>query len=294
VLQELSGIGVPRDRAEFHEHLALAERRMGRWKEALRHGHKAVELDPHSPFLAIELLENYIALRQFKEAEDLAGQTIKHFPPDGDVISIFRSYCLLGQGKLEEARLVLENAPARTVWGTSRLIQLAIFERDLERASALIATLPADKNYRMPWAGVVAKLRGEEEKAREYYMGAIGHFEKSLGARPNDLEALSGLSQAYAAVGRRDEAVRVAKQAVDLVPLARDALEAPVQILVLAEVYAQLGERENALEQLNQIVQLPGGPDYGRLKFDPVWDELRGDPRFGAILARAAQPPVWN
>ncbi len=293
-VQELNGIGVPRDRAEYHELLALAERRNGRWNEALRHGRAAVELDPHNPFLAIELLENYIALRQFKEADELAHQTIKHFPPNGDVISIFLSYCRLGEGKLEEARLVLENAPARTVWGTIRLIQLAVYERDLDRASALIAKLPADKKYEMPWEGVVAKLRGEEARAREYYAEAIRHFEARLAASPDDLEVLSGLSRACAALGRREEAIRAAKRAVELFPLSRDALDGPAQILVLAEVYAQLGEREAALEQLNQIVQLPAGPDYGRLKFDPVWDELRGDPRFQEIMARAAQPPVWN
>jgi serine/threonine protein kinase/Flp pilus assembly protein TadD len=294
VLEELSAIGIPRDRADFHELLALAERRNGRWNEALRHGRKAVELDPHSPFLAIELLENYIALRQYEKAEDLAQQTIKHFPPDGDVISIFQSYCLLGQGKLEEARLVVENAPARTVWGTSRLVQLAIFERDLDRASALAATLPTDKKYEMPWEGIIARLRGEADKAREYYGEIIRHFEKRATARPDDFEALSHLSLAYATVGRRDEAIHAAQQAVELVPLSRDALDGPGQILVLAEVYALLGEHEGALEQLKQVAHFPAGPDYGRLKFDPVWDGLRSDPRFQEVMARAAQPPVWN
>jgi tetratricopeptide (TPR) repeat protein len=293
-LQELSGIGIPRDRADYHELLALAERRVGRWNETLRHGRKAVELDPHSPFLAIELLENYIALRQYKEAEDLARQTIKHFPPDGDVISIFQSYCLLGQGKLEEARRVVENAPARTVWGTGRLIQLAIFERDLDRAAALAATLPTERKFEMPWAGIVARVRGEADKARAYYSEVIAHFEKRVAAKSDDLEALSHLSLAYATVGRKDEAIGAAKRAMELVPLSRDALDGPGQIMVLAEVYALLGEREGALEQLKQVAHLPAGPDYGRLKFDPIWDELRADPRFQEIMARAAQPPVWN
>jgi hypothetical protein len=71
-------------------------------------------------------------------------------------------------------------------------------------------------------------------------------------------------------------------------------LDAPAQILVLAEVYARLGERDAALKQLASIAQLPGGPDYGRLKFDPVWDDIRSDARFQQIMARATQPPDWN
>ena len=290
-LEELSGMGIPRDKAEYTELLALVERRHGRWKEALRDGETTVELDPHNHFTVIELLESYIALRQFKKAEDFAN---KQFPPDYDVISIYRSYCRLGLGKLEEARAVLENAPVRTVFGTNRLIQLAIFARDLDRASALIATLPADRKYAGLWEGVVARMRGEQEKAREYYSGALEHYQKALANNPNDLDALSGLSLAYAALGRKEEAIREAKRAVALAPVSSSALDAPAQMVVLAEVYVQVGERESALQQLAAAVQLPAGPDYGRLKFEPAWDDIRTDPKFQEIMTRAMRPPNWN
>jgi eukaryotic-like serine/threonine-protein kinase len=293
-LQELSGIGIPRERAEFNELLALSKRRNGRWSEALRDSQAAVELDPHNPFTTIELLENYVALRQFKEAEDFADRVVKHFPTDDDVISIYRSYCRLGQGKLDEARSVLEIAPVRTIWGTNRLIELAIFARDLERASALIASLPAEKKYATPWEGKVAQMRGEQEKAREYFSGAVEHYRRILAEKSNDLDALTGLSLAYAALGQKEEAIREARRAVELVPSSQNAVDAPGQIVVLAEVYAQLGERDAALEQLANAVKLPAGPSYGRLKFDPVWDSIRNDPKFEAIMARATQPPDWN
>jgi serine/threonine protein kinase/tetratricopeptide (TPR) repeat protein len=293
-LQELSGIGIPRDRAEFHELRALANRRNGHWKDALQDGQAAVELDPHNPFIAIELLESYVALRQFKEAEDLAERLTRHFPPEDDVISIYKSYCRLGLGDLDGARSVLEKAPVRTVWGTNRLIQLAIFARDLDRASAFLATLPAEKKYSMPWEGAIAKMRGEKEKAREYYAGVIVHHENTLRERPDDLDAISGLSTAYAAIGRKEDALREARRAVELVPLSHNAVDAPGQVVVLAEIYAQLGEADAALEQLATVVQLPAGPDYGGLKFNPVWDDIRMRPDFQELMARAARPPDWR
>lgn len=293
-LKELSGMGIPRDKAEYTELLALAERRLGRWKQALRDGETAVELDPHNHSTVIELLESYIALRQFKKAEEFADRAIKQFPPDYDVISIYRSYCRLGLGKLEEARAVLENAPIRTVWGTERLIQLAIFARDLDRASALIATLPAEKKYTGLWEGIVARMRGEKEKAREYYAGAVERHQKTLASKPDDLDALSALSLAYAALGLKEDAIREARRAMALTPLSGNALDAPAQMVVLAQVYAQVGEREAALQLLAEAVQLPAGPDYGRLKFEPVWDDLRADPKFQEIMSRATQPPNWN
>lgn len=293
-LAELSGMGIPRDKAEFAELLALGERRHGLWKDALRDAQTAVELDPHNHFTSIELLEDYIALRQFKEAEEFADRAIKQFPPGYDVLPIYRSYCRLGLGKLEEARSVLENAPVRTDWGTDRLIQLAIFARDLDRASALLATLPPEKKYSMPWEGIIARMRGDLEKAQQYYTGAIDYYQKLLAQSADDLFTRDDLSLAYAALGRKEEAIREAKRGVELAPLSHNALDAPIRIRVLAEVYAQLGEGDAALEELARIVELPGGPDYGRLKFDPVWDGIRADPKFQQIMARAAQPPDWH
>ena len=137
-------------------------------------------------------------------------------------------------------------------------------------------------------------MRGEKEKAREYYTEAIEYFQKTLANKTDDLEALSGLSLAYAALGRKEEAIREARHAMALAPLSGNALDAPAQMVVLAEVYAQTGEREAALQQLAAAVQLPAGPDYGRLKFEPVWDDIRTDPKFQEILSRATQPPNWN
>ena len=61
---------------------------------------------------------------------------------------------------------------------------------------------------------------------------------------------------------------------------------------ILAKIAA--AESEAALEELAKAVELPGGPDYGRLKFDPVWDRTRTDPKFQKIMVRASQPPNSN
>src|SRR5438105_14768157 len=106
----------------------------------------------------------------------------------------------------------------------------------------------------MPWEGVIAKMRRDEEKTREYYAGAIDYYRTTLAQTANDLNALSGLSLAYAALGRKEEAIRQAQHAVELVPLSSHALDAPIQIVVLADVHAELGEGDAALEQLATVV----------------------------------------
>jgi hypothetical protein len=58
----------------------------------------------------------------------------------------------------------------------------------------------------------------------------------------------------------------------------------------LAQVYAWIGERDLAIEQLSSLVKLPCGPSFGELKLDPMWDDLRDDSRFAQIMADAAAP----
>ena len=70
-------------------------------------------------------------------------------------------------------------------------------------------------------------------------------------------------------------------------PIAKDSFWGPHHVTDLALVYAWTGERDLALDQLETIAAIPGGPTYGDLKFNPCWDSLRGDPRFDKIVAAA-------
>ena len=56
----------------------------------------------------------------------------------------------------------------------------------------------------------------------------------------------------------------------------------------LAMIYAWAGDKESALKQLEASVNVPSGISYGELKLNPVWDPLRGDPRFEKIVASLA------
>jgi hypothetical protein len=70
-------------------------------------------------------------------------------------------------------------------------------------------------------------------------------------------------------------------------PIAKDSYWGPHCVTTLALVYAWTGERDRAIEQLGIVAKIPNGPSYGDLKFNPCWDDLRGDPRFDKIVAAA-------
>src|SRR6266496_3189969 len=138
------------------------------------------------------------------------------------------------------------------------------------------------------WAeGLVARARGDKEKALTAFAAAREKMEAQQGDKPKDAPYFASVAKLDAGLGRKDEAIREARQAVDLLPIAKDADLGPVYVANLALVYAWTGERDRALDQLETVATIPAGPSYGDLRFNPCWDDLRGDKRFDKIVAAA-------
>jgi hypothetical protein len=91
-----------------------------------------------------------------------------------------------------------------------------------------------------------------------------------------------------AALGRKEEALREGRHAIELLPPEKDALDGALMIKYLAMIAAWAGDKDLACEQLAIAVRGPSGPGYGTLKLLPWWDPLRGDPRFEKIVASLA------
>ena len=91
-----------------------------------------------------------------------------------------------------------------------------------------------------------------------------------------------------AALGRKEEALREARSAVELLPPEKDAIKGTRMIVCLARIAASVGDKDLACEQLARASRLSSGVSYGDLKLEPWWDPLRGDPCFEQIVASLA------
>jgi hypothetical protein len=91
-----------------------------------------------------------------------------------------------------------------------------------------------------------------------------------------------------AALGRKEEALREGRRAVELLPVEKDAINGPLMITYLAMIAAWAGDRDLAFGQLRIAIRPPSTVSYGQLKLLPFWDPLRGDPRFEKIVASLA------
>ena len=107
---------------------------------------------------------------------------------------------------------------------------------------------------------------------------------------PNDSRALCLLGLIDACLGRKEEALREGRRAVELLPMEKDAFVGVDLVEHLAMIAAWLGDKDLAFEQLDSIIRRPSLVSYGELKLMPFWDPLRGDPRFEKLLEEAKQP----
>src|SRR5204862_6685141 len=111
---------------------------------------------------------------------------------------------------------------------------------------------------------------------------------KSVQAQPTYGPALCVLGLIDAGLGRKEDALREGRRAMELLPMEKDATNGVAMIKYLAVIAAWVGDNDLACEQLAAAIRVPGPLSYGQLKLFPFWDSLRGDPRFEKIVASLA------
>src|SRR5207248_3136465 len=111
---------------------------------------------------------------------------------------------------------------------------------------------------------------------------------KTVAEQPDYAEAWGSLGAIDAGLGRKADAISEGKHACELLPVSKDSFVGPVYMVNLALIYTWVGEKDLALEQLQISAGIPNGIFYGELKLDPMWDPLRGDPRFEKLVGSLA------
>jgi eukaryotic-like serine/threonine-protein kinase len=294
--QELSSIpsSAPHE-VEFFTLASLVERRLGQFAASIRNGEKAVELDPQNASLATSLVQTYSGLRRFGDSEratNAALARLRGAKPTG--LLVVKNEAALGMGNVEEAHVALESIHNKDDmdYQTARLSLYSI-ERDYSGAKAFAAKA-TDEVKRMPdfWLtlAALAHAEGKVNEERQANAAAKRSALLALVPRPDDPKLLGELSVAEAGLGQNEEALRHAHHAAELLPPSVDAVAGPMCEMRLAQVLAMTGDRDGAFDKLGKLVKLPFSLNHGDLKLNPMWDDLRDDPRFDRILAESALP----
>jgi tetratricopeptide (TPR) repeat protein len=154
-----------------------------------------------------------------------------------------------------------------------------------------MAALPIDGCYdetipfpRSWCEGRVAQMRGDKRAALAAFTKARDETANVLRDQPEYAEGLCVLGMVDAFLGHKEAAIREGRRAVELLPVTKDSVSGSLALQYLAIIYAWVGEKDLALQQLEIAVRTPGFLNYGKLRLDPYWDPLRADPRFDQIV----------
>ena len=280
--------------------IAAIERRQGKHEEAVRTFERAVDLDPRNISTLQQIATSYGYLRRYDDVKSTADRVLAIEPNDVST-RIGRAHAEMAwKADTRPLHQMIDSIravnPAATRDVADTWLGCALAERDAAAAkTALIAagqSTPMNDeavHFNRPFAeGIIARMENDEAKAQSAFIAARAEQERVIQAQPDYAPPLCVLGLIDAALGRKEEALSEGRRAIELLPVEKDAVNGPLMIAYFAMTAAWAGDKDLACEQLDIAVRYPSSLNYGQLKLSPLWDPLRGDPRFEKIVASLA------
>jgi TolB-like protein/Tfp pilus assembly protein PilF len=277
-------------------------RRRGKHEEGLQYQQRALELDPRNFFTLQQIALSYVNLRRYSEEAAVLDRGLAIKPDDVETKVARALVDFDWKADTRPLRQTIDSIRTKNPGAMQSVadswFNCALAERDPVAASQALLAL-GENTFGMDAAqigefrrsfgeGLIARMMRDEAKARALFIAARAEQEKSVETKTDYGPALCVLGLIDAALGRKEEALREGRRAVELLPVEKDSLNGAAMIEYLALIAAWVGEKDLACEQLAIATRLPGSLSYGQLKLLPYWDPLRGDPRFEKIVASLA------
>jgi len=274
--------------------LGYIQRRQGKWQESLASLERAFKLDPRSSELAYSIGDNYMNLRRYQEAETWYDRAMSIDPEDMSAKLGKAMIAYFWKGDLDTPRAVIKALPpgrlADYLWVIMELGDKN-YKAVLDKLGSLsYDTYEAQETYFHKDLFYAAGFYVLKEFAAMKSHADLARvaLEKTVNEHPDDPRYHFALGQAYAYLGRKEEAIREGNRAVALCPVSQDALAGPDYVLELARIFVIAGEPESAIEKLDYLMSIPAGSiiSVSSLNKDPSWDPLRDHPRFKQLLEK--------
>ena len=293
--------------AELEMTAGATARRQSRWNDAVRSHERAAALEPRAEANLFALANAYRLMRQYDRFDGVINRLLGILPPDRSATyRVFRTFGPLeSDGELGSLRAAVATVtPEEDASGAIRDLHnliIALWNHDPDSVSRISAHAAETTfvfngvKYPKSWyEGLAARMRGDEKGAQAAFAAARVEVEKAVSADASNGRALSLLAMIDAGLGRQKQAVQEAEHACDLVTFENSGPSAPIVRCNLAVVYAWNGQPDLAISTLEPLVNRPAGsnlpaqPTYGDFRWNPLWDPLRNDPRFEALVQRLA------
>jgi eukaryotic-like serine/threonine-protein kinase len=271
-------------------------RRQGKFRAALDELKQVFLLNPRDAILAYEIAFTYYKLREFDAAEGLLNISIALAPDQSFAYEQKAFVYYLWRGDTSLARATLGSIPNQDN-NSTRLSWFwhHVLSRDYSKALSELSRMPPipendQQNFtpRVQSAAMVYRLMRDETRAAIYFDSARCFLESELAVRPDDARVHGALGVVYAGLGRKEDAIREGRAAVELCPVSRDAMTGTHRVECLALVYIEVGEYDAALDQMEYLLSIPSSFSVAYYRLDPRYDPLRNLPRYQQLLEKYA------
>jgi serine/threonine-protein kinase len=286
---EVARSGVP---AEAINAIGFVLRRQGKYDEAIRYQQEAVHLDPRSPNTRLQLAESFIRTRRYEDADGVLDHVLT-IAPDFTAASMAKAFVQEAwKGEASLAKKILRETRGRLDprgrVGAQDYIIILLWHNPRE-ALPFLDSLGSDSitvrgGVVFPKALLYADAHealGDADQARKEYGSALpllaAEVERNAKNRAIQHSLLAG---AFAGLGRKEDALREASRAVEIVPISKDHLTGAGIEILRALVEARVGETDAAIEHIRYLLTIPCDLSPALLRIDPRWSPLRNDPRF--------------
>jgi TolB-like protein/Tfp pilus assembly protein PilF len=287
--------------------IAAIKRRQGKWEESLEEYQRVAKLDPQNPNTVRELIYTNTAMRRWPEAARWVEQ-LRAMAPGSVIAKTQRGYVeFWWKGDTALLKSLLEQMPpsADPDGGVAAVRwDVAMLDRDYAAAKRAIDSSNAKElSYtgegstpRSFFEGAIALAQGDLAGAQKYFEDAQPVFDNAVKQAPSSAIRHSNLGWLYAFMGRKEDAIREGRRAVELKPESKDAVDGVIVNCYLALIYARIGEKDLAFPLLERLLKTPGAVDsvdysvtINDLKHRWEWDPIRSDSRFQKLIGRAAK-----
>jgi TolB-like protein len=292
---------------------AAVYRRRGEWRRSLAEFERALELDPRNSLSPTEVGNTYLNLRRWSDAEHALTRALALDPNNINASFHLGVSYINGTGDIQRARRLWEAEPKDATKGQvspygiviSQMIGEDVYLDVLGRhfADALKvwelrpSGTPEERLNKLRARIGIQVLAGQSAAARPQCEQARLLLESQRAdRRPEDHTSVTELAWVYVCLGRNADALHVAREATEALPMEKDALFGANFLLGLAQIEAHTGQSEDAVKILGQLLTVPAGEyvSVTRLKIDPVWDPIRNDPGFQKLLSEPEPVTVYK